>query len=176
MEAIESVIENIPINDSIATEPVVISQRSFAVSIQQVNLQTFSQDGQTFNVNIENNQTIDIIVGDTVDTQSIASISLPNNLLDLIPNISNSTRIANAVFLSDSLFLRRDNKFMEVGSVIISATVVGVDTIQELNPPVTLTFQIINSVSSMNVVTRKFIFLSRISVNYHCNVLIGIKI
>ena len=158
MEAVESVIENIPINDSNTTEPVVISQRSFAVSIQQVNLQTFSQDGQTFNVNIGNNQTIvldDIIVGDTVDTQSIASISLPNNLLDSIPNISNSTRITNAVFLSDSLFLRRDDKFMEVGSVIISATVVGVDTIKDLNPPVTLTFQIINSVSSMNVVTRK---------------------
>ena len=155
MEAIESVIENIPINNSNATEPVVISQRSFAVSIQQVNLQTFSQNGQTFNVNIGNNQSNDIIVGDTVDTQSIASISLPNNLLDSIPNVSNSTRIANAVYLSDSLFLRRDDKFMKVGSVIISATVVGVDTIQELNPPVTLTFQINNSVSCMNVVTCK---------------------
>ena len=155
MEAIESVIENIPINNSNATEPVVISQRSFAVSIQQVNLQTFSQNGQTFNVNIGNNQSNDIIVGDTVDTQSIASISLPNNLLGLIPNVSNSTRIANAVYLSDSLFLRRDDKFMKVGSVIISATVVGVDTIQELNPPVTLTFQIINSVNRMNVVTCK---------------------
>ena len=88
MEAIESVTENIPINDSNTTEPVVISQRSFAVSIQQINLQTFSQDGQTFNVNVENNQSNDIIVGDTVDTQSIASISLPNNLLHSIPNIS----------------------------------------------------------------------------------------
>ena len=173
MEAIESVTENIPVNESNATEPVVISQRSFAVSIQQVNLQTFSQDGQTFSVNIGNNQSNDIIVGDTVDTKPIASISLPNNLLDSIPNISNSTRITNAVFLSDSLFLRRDDKFMEVGSVIISATVVGVDTIQELNPPVTLTFQIINSVSSTN---NKIYFCFRISVNYHCNVLIGIKI
>ena len=156
MEAIESVTKNIPINNSDISKPVVISQRSFAVSIQQVNLQTFSQGGQTFNVNIGNNQSNNIIVEDTVDTQSIASISLPNNLLDSIPNISNSTRITNAVFLSDSLFLRHDNKFMEVGSVIISATVVGVDTIKELNPPVTLTFQIINSVSSMDVVNSLF--------------------
>ena len=156
MEAIESVTENIPINNSDISKPVVISQRSFAVSIQQVNLQTFSQNGQTFNVNIGNDQSNDIIVGDTVDTKPTASISLPNNLLDSIPN---STRITNAVFLSDSLFLRRDDKFMEVGSVIISATVVGVDTIQELNPPVTLTFQIINLVCSMNVVTCKINFL-----------------
>ena len=78
------------------------------------------------------------------------------------------------MFLSDSLFLRRNDKFMEVGSVIISATVVGVDTIQELNPPVTLTFQIINSVSSTSNKIKFFCF--RISVNYHCNVLIGIKI
>ena len=173
MEAIESVTENIPINNSDISKPVVISQRSFAVSIQQVNLQTFSQNGQTFNVNIGNDQSNDIIVGDTVDTKPIASISLPNNLLDSIPNISNSTRITNAVFLSDSLFLRRNDKFMEVGSVIISATVVGVDTIQELNPPVTLTFQIINSVSSTS---NKIYFCFRISVNYHCNVLIGIKV
>ena len=170
MEDIESVTENIPINSSDISKPVVISQRSFAVSIQQVNLQTFSKNGQTFNVNIGNDQSNDIIVGDTVDTKPIASISLPNNLLDSIPN---SNRITNAAFLSDSLFLRRDDKFMEVGSVIISATVVGVDTIQELNPPVTLTFQIINSVSSTS---NKIYFCFRILVNYHCNVLIGIKI
>ena len=167
MEDIESVTENIPINNNDISKPVVISQRSFAVSIQQVNLQTFSQNGQTFNVNIRSN---DIIVGDTVDTKPIASISLPNNLLHSIPN---SNRITNAVFLSDSLFLRRNDKLMEVGSVIISATVVGVDTIQELNPPVTLTFQIIYSVSSTS---SKIYFCFRISVNYHCNVLIGIKI
>ena len=94
-----------------------------------------------------------------------------NNLLDTIPNISNSTRITNAVFLSDSLFLRRDDKFMKVGSVIISAAVVGIDKIRELNPPVTLNFH-----SVCNVVNLLSLFLIRISVNYHCNVLIGTKV
>ena len=141
------VVENIPISNSF--EPVVISQRLFAVSVQQVNFQSFLQDGQSFSVNIGNNKTLkldDIMVGDTLDSQSTDSISLPNNLLDSIPNISNSTTITNAVFLSDSLFLRREDKFMKIGSVIISAAVVGIDKIQELNPPVTLNFRIINSV------------------------------
>ena len=127
----------------------MISQRLFAVSVQQVNFQSFVQDGQIFSVNIGNNKTLeldDIMVGDTLDSQATGSISLPNNLLDTLPNISNSTRITNAVFLSDSLFLRRDDKFMKVGSVIISAAVVGIDKIREINPPVAISFQIINSV------------------------------
>ena len=146
----------------------------FVVSVQQVNFQSFVQDSQTFSVNIGNNKTLeldDIMVGDTLDSQPTGSISLPNNLLDTIPNISNSTRITNAVFLSDSLFLRRDDKFMKVGSVIISAAVVGIDKIRELNPPVTLNFH-----SVCNVVNLLSLFLIRISVNYHCNVLIGTKV
>ena len=64
------------------------------------------------------------MAGDTLNSQATGSISLPNNLLDSIPNISNSTRITNAVFLSDSLFLKCDDKFIKVGSVIISPNVV----------------------------------------------------
>ena len=130
----------------------MISQRLFAVSVQQVNFQSFLQDGQTFSVNVGDNKTLeldDIMVGDTLDSQATGSISLPNNLLDSIPNISNSTRITNAVFLSDSLFLRRNDKFMKVSSVIISAAVVGIDKIQEINPPVAISFQIINLVNNV---------------------------
>ena len=48
MEAIESVVENVlPTNTS---EPVVISQKSFAVSVQQVNIEEFKQSGQMFSV------------------------------------------------------------------------------------------------------------------------------
>ena len=49
LEAIESIVENIPIKN--ISEPVIIIQKSFAVSIQQVNIEEFKQFGQTFSVN-----------------------------------------------------------------------------------------------------------------------------
>ena len=146
LEAIESVVESIPISN--ISEPVIITQKSFAVSVQQVNIEEFTQSGQRFSVNYrefsDGNQTLtsnDLVFGIT-SQQSTATISLPNNLLSTIPNITNNTRITHSVFTTESLFLRRINNFLEIGSVIISTTVVGTDTISGLDPPVGLSFQI----------------------------------
>ena len=150
LEVIESVVESIPITN--ISEPVIITQQSFAVSIQQVDIVEFTQSGQTFSVNYrgfsDGNQTLnsnDLVFGKT-SQQHTASISLPYNLLSTIPNITNNTRITYSVFITDSLFLRRNNNFLEIGSVIISTTVVGTDRINELDPPVGLSF-LINPVS-----------------------------
>ena len=101
--------------------------------------------GQTFSVNIGNfsdlNMNDDInsmdLSFEMLTSQSTASLSLPINLFSSISNVTNNTRITHAVFLSDSLFLRRQNNNMEVGSIIVSASIVSVDG---LKPPVTLRF------------------------------------
>ena len=146
MEAIESVVENIPLTNT--SEPVVISLKSFAVSLQQVNIDEFKQSGQTFSVNFgdfsNDNQSLnsnDLTFGGS-NQQPTAAINLPRNLLNGLPNITNNTRITHSVFITDSLFLRRDDNFQEVGSIIISAAVVGTGTIRGLNPPVGLSFMI----------------------------------
>ena len=150
LEAIESVVEGLPITN--ISEPVIITQKSFAVSVQQVDVVEFTQSGQTFSVNYrgfsDGNGTLnskDLVFG-TTSQQHTASISLPHNLLSTVPNISNNTRITHSVFTTNSLFLRRNNSFLEIGSVIISTTVVGTDRISELDPPVGLSF-LINPVS-----------------------------
>ena len=146
MEAIELVVENIPISNT--SKPVVISQTSFAVSVQQVNIEEFKQSSQMFSVNFgdfsNKNQSLnsnDLIFGGS-NQQSTAAIILPKNLLNGLPNITNNTRITHSVFITDSLFLRRVDNFQEVGSIIISAAVVETDTIRDLNPPVGLSFMI----------------------------------
>ena len=146
MEAIESVVENIPLINT--SEPVVISLKSFAVSLQQVNIDEFKQSGQTFSVNFgdfsNDNQSLnsnDLTFGGS-NQQPTAAINLPRNLLNGLPNITNNTRITHSVFITDSLFLRRDDNFQKVGSIILSAAVVGTDTIRGLNPPVGLSFMI----------------------------------
>ena len=152
LEALKSVVESIPIIN--ISEPIVIIQKSFAVSVQQMDTEEFTQFGQTFSVNYrtfsDENQTLnsnDLVFG-SPSQQSTAAINLPNNLLSALPNITkNNTRITHSVFITDSLFLRRNNYNLEVGSVIISTTVVGADTIRELDPPVDLRFQV-NPVSS----------------------------
>ena len=146
MEAIESVVENVlPTNTS---EPVVISQKSFAVSVQQVNIEEFKQSGQMFSVKFGqfsyDNQSLnfnDLTFGGT-NQQSTAAINLPRNLLNGLPNITNNTRITHSVFITDSLFLSRIDNFQKVGSIILSASVVGTDAIRGLNPPVGLRFTI----------------------------------
>ena len=147
MEAVESVLENIPITNT--SVPVVIALTSFAVSTQQICTDVFNQSGATFSVkseNISNGLDSNNVIFGASDQQPTAAISLPNNLLSTVHNISNCTKITNAVFITDSLFLRRSRNFLEVGSLIISASVVGTNNLRELDPPVDLRF-LINSVS-----------------------------
>ena len=145
LAAIESVVDDIPIGNN--SEPVVITRRSFAVSVQQVDFDQFMERGQTFSVNLglfsDLNTTENINSNDLSfemrDTQSTGSLSLPNNLFSAISNTGNDSRITHSVFLSDSLFLRRQNNNLKVGSLIISASIVG-STVDDLNPPITLSF------------------------------------
>ena len=132
--------EDIPIGNT--SEPVVITRSAFAISAQQVDIDQFMEMGQTFSANITNFSDVNSV--EYIDlsfdmriSQSTASLSLPNILFSAI---SNNTRIINGVFLSDGLFLRRENNDMEVGGIIISASVVGSDSIDGLNPPVTISF------------------------------------
>ena len=73
-------------------------------------------------------------------TQATASVRLPSNLFSAIPNVTSNTRVTHAVLLSDSLFLRRDSNDLEVGGIIISARVVGYNSIHSLDPPVSIRF------------------------------------
>ena len=151
LEAVKSVTENIPINNT--SKPVVISQTFFAVSIQQVDIEEFKKFGQTFSVIFDfedlltRNKSLDSndLTFGSASEQSTAAITLPNNLLSSISNLSNSSRITNAVFITDSLFLSRSD-ILKVGGLIISAAVVGTSTLEHLQPPVNLRF-LINSVS-----------------------------
>jgi hypothetical protein len=147
LEAIESVAEDIPVEN--ASEPVIIAQRSFAVSVQLFNNDS---NGISFNVNAASNTSglinaEDFELGESSELPLIGSISLPEELLD---SLTNSTKITNAVFTTDYLFLRRDNGNLEVGSVVIAGTVVGAGKITGLETPVILNFQI-PSVSHANV-------------------------
>ena len=154
LEAIDSIVANAPITN--LSEPVVFSQRSFAVSVEEVNIEDFKQSGHTFSVNSEyfSNENLSLTFNDLVfgptNKRPTAAISLPRNLLDGLSNINNSTRITYAVFITDSLFLRRFNTLQKVASIIISAAIVGSGSIKGLNPPVNLSF-LLNPVSRHRV-------------------------
>ena len=79
------------------------------------------------------------LVREPVDQQLLLAF-LYNNLFNAILNVTNNTRITHAVFLSDSLFLRRENNDMEVGGIIISASLVGSRSVEGVDPPLNITF------------------------------------
>ena len=128
---------------------MVITRRTFALSVQQVDLDQFMELGQNFSANLgdfsnlnmnESIDSSDLSFELRTTTQATASIRLPSNLFSALPNVTNNTRITHAVFLSDSLFLRRNSNDLEVGGIIISARVVGYNSIQSLDPPVSISF------------------------------------
>ena len=125
------------------TEPVVLAQESFAVSVQQVNPEDFEM--QVFGVSLGenpfsgqdaqlNNNSLDF----SPVTSSTASITLPQNLFDSL-TMSSYSRITRSVFLNDALYLRRNDSALEVGSIIIAASVVN-STIEGLTPPISIMF------------------------------------
>ena len=69
--------------------------------------------------------------------KSTGSLSLPSNLLQK----ANGTRVTLSVFVTNSLFLRRDNNNTEIASIIIAAGVVGVQRVENLDPPIVAVFQ-----------------------------------
>ena len=147
LEAIGSIVEDVPIRN--ISKPLVITRRTFALSVQQVDLDQFTEIGQNFSANLggfsnlNTNESIDssdLSFELRTTTQATASVILPSNLFNAIYNVTSNTRITHAVFLSDSLFLRRDSNNLEVGGIIISARVVGYNSIESLDPPVSISF------------------------------------
>ena len=116
--------------------------------------QTFSANLGTFSdLNMSENINSSELSFSGKTGQPTASISLPNNLFNAILNVTNNTRITHAVFLSDSLFLRRENNDMEVGGIIISASLVGSNSVEGIDPPLNITF-LKNPVLSYNYSSR----------------------
>ena len=147
LEAIGSIVGDIPVGN--ISEPVVITRRTFALSVQQVDLDQFMEIGQTFSANLgdfsnlnlnESIDSSDLSFELRTTTQATASVRLPSNLFNAVPNVTSNTRITHTVFLSDGLFLRRNSNDLEVGGIIISARVVGYNSIQSLDPPVSISF------------------------------------
>ena len=147
LEAIGYIVGDIPVGN--ISKPVVITRRTFALSVQQVDLDQFMELGQNFSANLgdfsnlnmnESIDSSDLSFELRTTTQATASVRLPSNLFSAVPNVTSNTRITHTVFLSDSLFLRRNSNDLEVGGIIISARVVGYNSIQSLDPPVSISF------------------------------------
>ncbi len=144
----QTVVAAIPIPEN--ETQVVIPLKSFAVSVQEVQPDDFA--GQTFsalfgsNFDFEDDETINASgLVFTDNANATASLTLPSNLFSYLGNNMNLTnmsthpRITQSVFLTDSLFLRRENNNLEVGSIIIAAAISG-STVSGLDPPIALTF------------------------------------
>ncbi|XP_019862297.1 PREDICTED: uncharacterized protein LOC109590854 [Amphimedon queenslandica] len=146
LDAIENVVGDINITNS--SEPVVIARNHFAVLVQQIDLKELNESSQVFSVNIgdfatQNISWDDLSFGSNSVSPPTGSIQLPSNLLSsLSNNLSDDSKIAYAVFVTDSLFLRRKINYWTVGSIIISANVVGIGPVKGLKSPVNLTFQL----------------------------------
>ena len=144
LESLEVVAESIPIPEN-STEPVVIMQPTFAVSVQEVDPQSFA--GFTFSASIDSGSEEELgndslSFGGDGDTamRPATSMSLPPSLFQSIP-VTNATRITQSVFVNDGLFLRRNATInqQEVGAIILAAEVVG-SRVSGLDPPITLIF------------------------------------
>ena len=136
------VAEAIPIPENETT--VVIPLRLFAVAVQEVEIEEFH--GQTFSALLGD----DFLFGEeSIDVRDLifmenpnatASISIPPNIFASLPvNMSSDVRIIHSVFLTDSLFTRRGESPQDVGGIIIAAAIVNI-TVNDLNPPLILTF------------------------------------
>ena len=137
LDAVERVSENIPIPENETS--ALLTQSTFAVSVQKVDPMTFT--GLSISAVIESfdNQRIDELMLNMMmsNERSTGSLSLPSNLLQK----ANGTRVTMSVFTTNSLFLRRDTNNMEVASIVISAGVVGVQRVRNLDPPIMAVFQ-----------------------------------
>ena len=150
LETVQVVTEAIPIPEN--QTRVVIPLRSFAVSVQEVQPADF--EGQTFSAILgsmfefdeEEQINVDSLVLEEHE-EATASISIPPNIFMSLPisMVQNmTTRITHSVFLTDLLFIRReremDSRELEVGSIIISATITGNISVSGLDPPIMLVF------------------------------------
>ena len=142
LDAVQTVTAEIPIPEN-DTGPVILPQDSFAVSVQEVNPEEF--DTQVFSVSLGKNPFSEgnlELNENSLDFSSMmsstASLTLPQNLFGSL-RVSNSSSITQSVFLTDALYLRRNDSVLEVRSVAIAASVVN-RTIVGLEPPISITF------------------------------------
>ncbi len=139
LEAIESVADYIPLQNT--SMPVIIARSQFAVSAQEIDIDMFEQ---VFSVNIRNDSNATSIDSSSLyfmrSNESTASILLPNNVLNSV-GTGSKVRISNAVYLDDTVFLRRNNNDIEVGSIIMSASINSSNNKSTFDPPVMLTFR-----------------------------------
>ena len=134
---------DIPIPEN-STEPEILLQESFAVSVQEVDPEEFDTH-QVFSVSLGSNpfsqDDLELnessLVFSSVNSPT-ASLTIPPNVFDMM-RVSNSSRITQSVYLTDALYLTRNDSKLKVGSVILETSVVNM-TIEDLNPPITLTF------------------------------------
>ena len=160
LNAVESVAENVAFAENETS--AVIALNTFAVIVQEIVQEEFT--GQTFSVTLgdefdfQGSQPINTsaLVVENTDMSDgpllalTGSITIPPSILEItmaLPaNVSNGTRITHSVFLSDALFLRRNqqNDTAQVGSIIIAASLfsplVGDIAIDNVSPPINLTF------------------------------------
>ena len=142
LEAVENVAGKIPVFN--ASEPAVIAQTSFAISVQQVNTEELSEFGPAFSVNLpdftQQNISSNYLSFERSASFPTGSIEMPSRILH--GSLYNASKVLYAVFVTDSLFLRRSFSYQRVSSIILSASVVGVESLRGLQPPVNLRFQL----------------------------------
>ena len=130
--------EGIPIPENETS--VVVTQSTFAIAVQKVDPMTFN--GLNFSAvssgfmdqGINNSG---LLLNMMNSVRSAGSMSLPSNFLQK----ANGTRVTLSVFVTNSLFLRRETNNTEVASIILAAGVVGVNKVENLNPPMVATFR-----------------------------------
>ena len=140
--------ENIPFPEN--ESEIIISLTSFAIAVQEFNPQTFT--GQVFSAGLgadfifDKDKPIDLnalMIGKSTSgaTMETASLSIPQTIFNSLGKNTTNTRITNSVFLNDALFLGRNNtSVLEVGGIIIAAALSNGRTVENLKPPVMITF------------------------------------
>ena len=128
-------MDDIPITN--ASEPVVITQKFFGISLQLV--EAFIRSDQIVTINSSQHN----ISSESSHDIPAASINFPSSLFSLLAsNLTNTSRITNTFFLTDSLFVKHNFNNDLVSSIIILTSVSGVKSISELMNPINISFQI----------------------------------
>ncbi len=135
-----SVADKLPLDIGVNSSTLVRS--TFAVSVQRVDFSSFN--GINYSVNATENLSDYGVQYENV-ADSTSSITLPSNLFGNLTS-TNRSRISNSVFLNKNAFLVEDMGSFDVGGLIMSARVVGIDHdyFKNLTPPVSMRFEVNN--------------------------------
>ena len=137
--------EGIPIPENGTS--VILSLTSFAISVQNVELKSFT--GQVFSAQLgsdfifdDDEKINDTSLGYSMSSMDTAALRLPDDVFNnLDTNSSDPPRIVNTLFLTDKLFPRRKESKLKVGSIIIAASISGNVDVKNLQSPIIITFR-----------------------------------